>query len=74
MARGSVELYDELKLAMAARDPRVRVVQSQCLGQCSDGITVVIQPDNRWFGHVKSSDIEEIVNWASSGMDLELDF
>ncbi len=65
-ARGAEDFFDELKLAMATRDPNVRVVQTQCLGNCIDGLTVVIQPDNRWFGHVTSDDIAEIVRIAAT--------
>ena len=67
-------MFDELKLAMAARDPRVRVVATQCLNKCSDGMTVVVQPDNKWFGHVTKGDIGKIVDIASSGVELDLDF
>ena len=65
MARGADELKDQLKLAVAAATPHVRVVKSSCLNNCADGITVVIQPDNLWFGQVTLDDIPEIVKLVS---------
>lgn len=59
--KGGVELHAALKLAMAAHDPSVRVSKSGCLGRCADGATVVIMPDNRWFGGVTQTDIPAII-------------
>ena len=60
--RGSFDLYHKLKLAVAAHDPEIRVSRTGCLANCSTGITVVIQPDNRWLGHVTENDIDEIIS------------
>lgn len=65
MARGADELKDQLKLAVAAVAPHVRVVKSSCLNNCVDGITVVVQPDNLWFGRVTIDDIPELVRLVS---------
>ncbi len=59
--KGSVELHQKLKFAVAAIDPRIRVSKSGCLDQCSTGTTVVIMPDNIWLGRVQEHDIPELV-------------
>lgn len=62
--KGSVELHQKLKLAMAAVDHSVRVSKSGCLDNCSTGITVVIMPDNIWLARVQEQDIPQIVELA----------
>jgi (2Fe-2S) ferredoxin len=59
--KGGVELHAALKLAMAAHDPSVRVSKSGCLGRCVDGGSVVIMPDNLWFGGVTQNDIPALI-------------
>lgn len=59
--KGSVDLYQKLKFAVAAVDPRIRVSKSGCLDRCSTGTTVVIMPDNIWLGRVQEQDIPELV-------------
>lgn len=63
-AKGSVELHAKLKEAMIAVDPLIRVLKSGCLGQCATGVTVVIMPDNLWFGGANMNDVDEIVRLA----------
>lgn len=62
--KGGVELHAALKLAMAAKDPSVRVSKSGCLGRCADGVAVVVMPDNLWFGGANMNDVDEIVRLA----------
>ena len=66
-AKGSAEIHAKLKAAMSAADPLVRVSKTGCLGNCETGITVVIMPDNKWFGAVKESDIPAIVKLVTEG-------
>ena len=40
---------------------RVRANKSGCLDQCEHGPTVVVYPEQVWYGHVKPSDVDEIV-------------
>jgi sirohydrochlorin cobaltochelatase len=63
--KGSEALYQKLKLAIAARDPLVRVSKTRCLGQCLSGAIVVIMPDNVWLGSVTERDIDEIVDMVA---------
>jgi (2Fe-2S) ferredoxin len=41
--------------------PGVTVHESGCLGQCSSGPTVKVNPDNIWYCRVKPTDIPVIV-------------
>lgn len=60
-AKGSVELHAKLKEAMSAADPLIRVSRTGCLGNCATGVSIVIMPDNLWFGGVNMNDVDEIV-------------
>jgi (2Fe-2S) ferredoxin len=40
----------------------VKLVPTGCLGPCSEGVTVCIQPDNVWYGKVKALDVLEIMD------------
>lgn len=63
--QGGAELHSELKAAIKAVDPTIRVSKTGCLGSCKSGITVVIMPDNIWLGDVTSEDIPELVTLAT---------
>ena len=39
----------------------MRANEAGCLDQCENGCTVVIYPDEAWYGHVTSEDVTEIV-------------
>jgi len=39
----------------------VRANKSGCLEQCEHGPTVVVYPDAVWYGFVKESDVDEII-------------
>lgn len=65
MAKGSVELHARLKETLKAVAPDVRVIRTGCLNACSTGTTVVIMPENRWFGQVTTEDISEIIRIAT---------
>jgi len=53
----------ELKKAGAADalGGPVRANMAGCLDQCEHGPTVVVYPDNVWYGHVTPADVPEIV-------------
>ena len=40
----------------------MRVNKAGCLDCCAKGVTVVVYPDNIWYGGVTAEDVEEIVN------------
>ncbi len=39
----------------------MRANKSGCLDQCEHGPTVVVYPEQVWYGHVQSTDVDEIV-------------
>lgn len=63
-ARGGVEVRDRLKQELTSRgiSKIVRANNSGCLDQCEQGVTVVVYPEQVWYGHVTVDDIPEIVD------------
>ncbi len=63
-ARGGVEVRDALKKALADRGltHEVRANNAGCLDQCAAGVTVVVYPEQVWYGHVTVADIPELVD------------
>jgi (2Fe-2S) ferredoxin len=62
-AKGGNEVRDKLKAELAARGLAkiVRANNAGCLDQCSEGVTVVVYPEQVWYGHVTVDDVVEIV-------------
>jgi (2Fe-2S) ferredoxin len=62
-ARGSAEVAAALK--KKAHDlglkRLVRVNKAGCLDQCARGVTVVVYPEQVWYGGVKVEDVREII-------------
>lgn len=48
-------------LAKVGLQKKIRAQKSGCLDTCEFGPSVVIYPDNVWYGHVKVEDIPEII-------------
>lgn len=63
-ARGGVEVRDALKKELSARgiSKIVRANNAGCLDQCEHGVTVVVYPEQVWYGHVTVDDIGELVD------------
>ena len=61
--KGSVEVRDTLKAQLKARGlgKLVRANNAGCLDQCEMGITLVVYPEQVWYGHVTVDDIPEII-------------
>lgn len=61
--RGGVEVRDRLKSELTARglSKTIRANNAGCLDQCEQGVTVVVYPEQVWYGHVTVDDIAEIV-------------
>src|SRR5262245_23354390 len=62
--RGSGDLYDKLKEALAEWDPkeeRIRLRRYPCFGGCEQGINVTLFPDKVFYSHVTPSDLPAIV-------------
>ena len=60
---GSEALQKAFKKALAERgiNRRIRANKSGCLDQCEKGPSVVVYPDNVWYGRVTEADVNEIV-------------
>ena len=68
--KNSEEVYRALKGEVAARalaQLEVRVCTSSCLDQCATGVTVLVEPDHFFYGHVTVADIPDIVDGLVKG-------
>lgn len=63
-AKGGVEVRDRLKKELTARgiSKLVRANNAGCLDQCEHGVSVVVYPEQVWYGHVTVEDIPEIID------------
>ncbi len=61
--KGSEAIRELFKKEIAVRGlkGRMRANAAGCLDQCENGCTVVIYPDEAWYGHVTAGDVIEIV-------------
>jgi len=63
-----------LKSEVAARglaQLEVRVCTSSCLDQCETGVTVLVEPDHFFYGHVTIADVPEIVDGLVKGQPVK---
>jgi len=63
MSKGGPAVRDALKKELGARgiNKIVRANNAGCLDQCEHGVTVVVYPEQVWYGHVTPADIPELV-------------
>lgn len=63
-AKGSVEVRDKMKAELKARgiSKLVRANNAGCLDQCERGVTVVVYPEQVWYGGVTVDDVTEIID------------
>ena len=63
-AKGGVEVRDRLKQELTSRglSKIVRANNAGCLDQCEHGVTVVVYPEQVWYGGVTVADIPELVD------------
>jgi (2Fe-2S) ferredoxin len=61
--KGGIDVRRRLKAELSARglSKIIRANESGCLDQCKNGVTVVVYPEQVWYGHVTEADIPEIV-------------
>jgi (2Fe-2S) ferredoxin len=72
-AKDSQEVYRALKEEVAARGLarlEARVCTSSCLDQCENGVTILVEPDHFFYGHVAVADIPEIVDGLVKGQPV----
>ncbi|HEU5180136.1 MAG TPA: (2Fe-2S) ferredoxin domain-containing protein [Candidatus Polarisedimenticolia bacterium] len=62
-ARGSAEVHARLKAWVKEKglSRKVRVSKSGCLDQCSQGTTVLVMPEFRWYGGVTLDDLDQFI-------------
>ena len=62
--RGGVDVRDRLKAELSARglSKLVRANNAGCLDQCERGVTMVVYPEQVWYGQLTEADIPEIVD------------
>ncbi|MEO6871442.1 MAG: (2Fe-2S) ferredoxin domain-containing protein [Chthoniobacterales bacterium] len=73
-AKGSEAVQQALKEELAARglnQLRARVCKSSCLDQCAHGVTILVEPDHYFYGHVTLADVPEIATSLSGGSRVE---
>jgi (2Fe-2S) ferredoxin len=63
LAKGGADVRDRLKTELASRGLQkiIRANNAGCLDQCEQGVTVVVYPEQVWYGRVTPDDIPEIV-------------
>ena len=61
--RGADEVLEGFKIATGVHGMKrvFRATSSGCLDQCDRGVTVVVYPDDVWYGGVTRADVDEIV-------------
>lgn len=61
--RGGVEVRDALKQQLTALglSKRIRANNAGCLDQCEHGVTVVVYPEQVWYGGVTTADLPELI-------------
>jgi (2Fe-2S) ferredoxin len=69
-SKASEDVYKALKEEVAARGLaklEARVCTSSCLDRCESGVTVLVEPDHFFYGHVTVADVSEIVEGLVTG-------
>ena len=67
-------MYKALKAEIGARGLAkldARVCTSSCLDQCDTGVTVLVEPDHFFYGHVTVADVPEIVDGLVNGQPVK---
>jgi len=62
-ARGADAVRDAFKRELAQRGLRgeMRATRCGCLDHCERGVTVVVYPEQVWYGGVRAADVAEII-------------
>lgn len=63
-ALGAESVHSQLKRELTARGLKdmVRANKAGCLDQCEHGVTLVVYPEQVWYGGVTPEDVPEIVS------------
>lgn len=71
--RGGWEVYSALRneVARAGLTREVWVTRTGCMVHCTTGPTVVVYPDDLWYGQVTPADAAELVRSLIKGLPVE---
>jgi len=63
-AKGSEAVREKFKKEIHERGlkSKMRANAAGCLDQCENGCTVVVYPEQVWYGHVTPDDVDEIID------------
>lgn len=72
-AKGAAAVRARLKERIEARGMkgRVRANSAGCLDQCAHGVTLVVYPEQTWYGAVTPADVDEILDALEQGRVVE---
>lgn len=72
-AKGAGEVRARLKELIDQRGlkGRVRANSAGCLDQCAFGVTLVVYPEQTWYGRVTPGDLPEILDAIAAGRVVE---
>lgn len=64
LSKGGVDVRDALKAGLKARgvSKLVRANNAGCLDQCERGVSVVVYPEQVWYGAVTVADVDELID------------
>ena len=62
--KGAEAVREEFKRQLHERGLKksIRANAAGCLDQCAAGVTVVVYPEQVWYGHVSVADVAEIID------------
>lgn len=62
-SKGGDDVRDRLKSELASRGLQkiIRANNAGCLDACEHGVTLLVYPEQVWYGHVTPDDIPEII-------------
>ena len=72
--RGAEAVHQALKEQMKARGLaklQARVCSTSCLDQCAGGVTILVEPDHFFYGHVTVADVPELIDAVANGTRVE---
>jgi (2Fe-2S) ferredoxin len=72
-AKGSPKVRERFKEEIEKRGLKglVRANMAGCLDQCANGVTVVVYPEQIWYGKVTAADVPEILDALAAGRVVE---
>lgn len=69
-AAGAEAVHEALKAQLKRRGLaklEARVCSSSCLDQCSAGVTILVEPEHFFYGHVTLADVTELAEGIAKG-------